>query len=265
MRKLLEASGFTVIGNKILRSQVKAAAKVIAEAMRLPAELSDFSHSSDDHYYKEIDRFQKYSDMDWLEDYEVDTLMEEDFGEGSKKHQSKLDRVNKVLKDNGFRPQARFDLGDKGHFFIDFVLRPDLDSNVSMEKSEPKTGLLRTLDTDIKTFAEKVDDRLMMMAGAFSFTMMKMNYKITDKSFDKSVTFELQMRDKQNRLGKLTLKVGADRGLIHCQFLYNGEDGEPRVSAQSTMARSYDDLIKDIVKVANEAMAKKEKGVVIPF
>lgn len=56
---------------------------------------------------------------DWLDDHEID----EDFRQGKKEHQSKLAQVNEILEEEGFKPNAEFELGEKGHFSIEVIFR----------------------------------------------------------------------------------------------------------------------------------------------
>lgn len=69
----------------------------------------------------ELDRFSRHDHgggedgNDWLDD----DAIEEDRQKGIKKHQSKLDAVNTILKKAGFKPNAEFELGEKGHFSIE--------------------------------------------------------------------------------------------------------------------------------------------------
>lgn len=68
-----------------------------------------------------IDRYHRHDhgggeDGDeWLDSSEIN----EDYRQGASTHQSKLTKVNSILSKNGFKPSARFDLGEKGHFSID--------------------------------------------------------------------------------------------------------------------------------------------------
>jgi len=74
----------------------------------------------------ELDRFRRHDHGggedgdDWLDDHEIGI----DFQEGVKKHGSKLERFNAALKDAGYEPNAEFELGEKGHFSINFRIKP---------------------------------------------------------------------------------------------------------------------------------------------
>lgn len=109
------------------------------EKLPLPSELSSYEQYEDSNSYsKDIDRFRRHDHGggedgdDWLDDSEI----EEDWDRGVEKHQSKLDRVNQILKDNGYKPNAEFDLGEKGHFSINFNL--ELDGSKPKVKEEKK-------------------------------------------------------------------------------------------------------------------------------
>lgn len=72
-----------------------------------------------------IDRYRRHdhgggeNGDDWLEDHEIS----EDFNEGKKTHQRKLDHVNEILEEHGFKPNANFSLGEKGHFSIEIYFK----------------------------------------------------------------------------------------------------------------------------------------------
>lgn len=232
--------------------------------MNLPSKLSDFKESNGV-YYKEIDRFSKYIDMDWKEDYEIENLMNDDFEKGAKKYKSKLDYVNDILKENGFRPIARFDLGEKGHFSIEFELKED--KNSKHIKQDKKHGLLGKYDTDLKTLADDLEQRLTLMGGAFkNHRFMNINYEIYEKDYRAGITFTIDLIHKQFGPGKLILDLNTMNSLIHCKFNYASEiDDEPRVEAESARANDISGLVNEMLKVSNEAINKEEKGVKIPF
>ena len=68
-----------------------------------------------------IDRYRRHDHGggddgdDWLDDHEID----KDFNRGKEAHSSKLARVNQILEENKFIPNAEFELGEKGHFSIE--------------------------------------------------------------------------------------------------------------------------------------------------
>ena len=71
--------------------------------------------------YIEIDRYRRQDhgsgDGDeWMDDDEI----KEDWDQGVAEHGDKLKRFNQALKDAGYKPNASFDLGEKGHFAIVF-------------------------------------------------------------------------------------------------------------------------------------------------
>lgn len=75
------------------------------------------------HYFT-LDRFRRHDHGggedgdDWLSEHEIN----QDYEEGEKKHFYQLDKTNKILKENGFKSNALFNLGEKGHFSIVFDL-----------------------------------------------------------------------------------------------------------------------------------------------
>lgn len=70
-----------------------------------------------------VDRYRRHdhgggSDGDdHLSDHEKD----KDFQRGVDSHQSKLNKVKSILSKNGFKPNASFELGEKGHFSIEVL------------------------------------------------------------------------------------------------------------------------------------------------
>lgn len=232
--------------------------------MKLPSKLSDFKESNGV-YYKEVDRFSKYIDMDWVDDDEIDNIMSNDFEEGVKKHRSKLESVNRILEENGFRPLARFDLGEKGHFSIEFELKED--QSQKPVKRDKKHGLLGVYDTDLKTLADELEQSLTLMGGAFeNHRFININYEIYEKDYRAGITFTIDLIHKQFGPGKLILDLNVMNSLIHCKFNYASEIGdEPRIAAESVRSKKVKDLVNEMLKVANEAINKEEKGVKIPF
>lgn len=84
------------------------------------------ANEEDDSLSLVLDRYRRHDHGggddgdDWLDDYEIN----EDFNKGKKAHQSKLDTVNKILTQNGFYPNAEFELSEKGQFSIEINLKP---------------------------------------------------------------------------------------------------------------------------------------------
>lgn len=84
----------------------------------------DEIHEDGDSLSLTIDRYRRHDhgggeDGDgWLDDHEIDN----DFRQGEKEHQSKINRVNQILEENGYNPSAQFELGEKGHFSIEVNL-----------------------------------------------------------------------------------------------------------------------------------------------
>lgn len=112
-------------------------------AHTLPSELSDFEHMDGDSYYKEIARYSKYCDLDdHMDEYEIDALRDRDYEDAIKKYKGKLDRVNEVLKKEGFEPNANLQLGEKGHLTIDFDLMPAKKEIKEKKPRKSKSGIL---------------------------------------------------------------------------------------------------------------------------
>lgn len=268
MKEILKKAGIITINGKIHRSQVEAAIQAIiaSEKLELPADLHGYESMGDNSYYKELDRFSKYCDLDdHMDEHEIESLMQDDLERATKKYQSKLDNVNDTLKRAGYKPNAQFDLGEKGHFCIDFRLQKELTTDKIKTNTEKK-GLFKVLNTDLKTLSKELSESILMIAGDFKMTMLDMNHKLFQKDYEESVTFLCQMKEKKGKKkGQLVIKVSCLNSLIHCTFLYDGEEGDPRVAAESIKAKDMKGLVNEIVTVANEAMTKKEKGVAIPF
>jgi hypothetical protein len=95
--------------------------------------------------YFEIDRYRRHDHGggedgdDWLDDEEIQA----DYDMGVRKHKDKLKEFNKMLSRAGFKPNAEFDLGEKGHFSISFRLekkgaRKSLELLEDLAKATPK-------------------------------------------------------------------------------------------------------------------------------
>ncbi len=94
-------------------------------ALKVPSDLDDFEKMDGDSYYKELARYSKYCDMDdHMDEYQIDALRDKDYTAAIRKYKGRLDDVNDTLKKAGYKPNAYFDLGEKGHFCINFDLVP---------------------------------------------------------------------------------------------------------------------------------------------
>lgn len=99
------------------------------EKLFLPNDLYGYTRpdENDNWFLKELDRYRRHDHGggpdgdDWLDYHEID----QDFQEGSKKYKRRLDDANKTLKKFGFIPNAEFNLGEKGHFYIEINLERD--------------------------------------------------------------------------------------------------------------------------------------------
>ena len=119
---------------KKVQAQYAVAAK--QEKIELPADHAFKGFNRYDHlgspnnpfpnsFYKELDRYRRHDHGggddgdDWLSDEDID----DDYQMGEKKFSPVLTRVNEALKTHGFEPNAYFELGEKGHFSINFDLK----------------------------------------------------------------------------------------------------------------------------------------------
>lgn len=95
----------------------------IIEQIKQSIKYDEFFHD-EDRVSVTIDRYRRHDHGggddgdDWLDDHEIDN----DFRQGEREHQSKLNRVNGILEENGYQPNAEFELGEKGHFSIEINL-----------------------------------------------------------------------------------------------------------------------------------------------
>jgi hypothetical protein len=101
------------------------------------ADRSEFHQALGSTHFLTIDRYRRHDHGggedgdDWLPDHEV----EADFAKGKKEHGRQLETVNELLKKHGFKPNATFDLGEKGHFAIVFDFVKDKATKVKPKKS----------------------------------------------------------------------------------------------------------------------------------
>lgn len=127
---------------EILESSRTITEMAAAESLPLPYELSGFEDTGNNYYSKEIDRYSRHdhgggrNGDGWMDPEDI----KDEYKMGEKKHKAKLDRVNAVLSKNGFKPTAKFDLGEKGHFSLEFKL--ERDPNFKPKKVPPTPYLL---------------------------------------------------------------------------------------------------------------------------
>lgn len=110
-----------MLSGKIITAILNLERRLAApKKLELPNTIHGFTPQFDG-YTKELDRYRRQDhgggdDGDeWLDDDECAN----DFNEGKTKYQHQLDAVNEELKKAGFKPNARFELGEKGHFSIE--------------------------------------------------------------------------------------------------------------------------------------------------
>ena len=93
--------------------------KTIVDKIKQSLRYDEF-HEDGDSISIVIDRYRRHDHGggddgdDWLDDHEIDA----DFRQGVSEHKHKLSQVNEMLKENGYKPTANFDLGEKDELSV---------------------------------------------------------------------------------------------------------------------------------------------------